>query len=132
LVCHTFLSSSFLFLIIIGILSESTHHLTFGLFRQVWSSATESFDIADISITITEDNQVIFGPKLMKGMEGRVVTGVKCKWDPEDDSLMLKITIKLGRWVPGFDITCKAKGVNLLVGEVKEVEGKGVARVRPY
>ena len=40
----------------------------------VWSSATECFDIGDISVKVGADNMLEFGPKLMKGMEGRVVS----------------------------------------------------------
>jgi hypothetical protein len=98
----------------------------------VWSSATESFDIQAVGYTLNEDNTFTFGPELMKAMEGRVVKGMKATWNPDKDNIFLRITIKVGRWVPSFDITTTCVGVETIVGAVKAVEGKGVVRKRPY
>ena len=98
----------------------------------VWSSATESFDIPNIGYMVGADNGITFGPALMKGMEGRVVTGIKATWNPDKDTVHLCITIKVGRWVPSVNITTTCIGVKSIVGSVKAVPGKGEKRERPY
>jgi ribosomal protein S18 acetylase RimI-like enzyme len=95
----------------------------------VWSSATECFDISNVNVSVNEDRTLKFGPRLMEGMEGRVVTDCKAKWDADEDNLFVTITIKVGFLVPAFDITTTCIGVDSMVGGVS---GKGVKRIRPY
>ena len=99
----------------------------------IWSNLTESFSVPDISWTFNEETkEIVFGPEMMKGMEGRVVTKIHAKWDSVKDTIFLTITIKVGRWVPSVNITTTCYGVDTIVGGVKPVEGRGEKRVRPY
>ena len=99
----------------------------------IWSNMTESFSVHDISWTFDkETKEIVFGPEMMKGMEGRVVTKIHAKWDGVKDTIFLTITIKVGRWVPSVNITTTCFGVDTIVGGVKPVEGLGKKRVRPY
>ncbi len=100
----------------------------------VWSSATACFDVPDCDYVLDPDGsgQLIFGPKLMKKLKkDTVVTNIKATWDPVKDEMYLVITIKLGKWVPSFNITTTCIGVDEAVGAVSK-KMQLTRRKRPY
>ena len=96
----------------------------------VWSNATECFDIPDVPVEVNEDKTIKFGPIMMKTLlEKTVVTKIFAAWDAEKDTIKVKVTIKLGRFVPSFDLNTNCVGVDVVVGAVS---GDFTKRKRPY
>ena len=96
----------------------------------VWSNATECFDIPDVPVEVNEDKTIKFGPIMMKTLlEKTVVTKIFAAWDAEKDTIKVKVTIKLGRFVPSFDLNTNCVGVDAVVGAVS---GDFTTRKRPY
>ena len=102
----------------------------------VWSTATDDFNVPDCDFNLVDKGQgkreLIFEPKLQRVLRKKtVVTKITAVWDPEDDSIAIVVTIKLGWAVPGFDIKTTCIGVGKAVGAVNKTM-KMVRRTRPY
>lgn len=78
----------------------------------VWSSATSDFDVPGVEFTLQPNGEFSFGPQLMEGMKGSVVSAIEGVWVEELEEVHLAIHIKLSYFVPSFTLTAKLIAVD--------------------
>ncbi len=102
----------------------------------VWSTATDDFNVPDCDFHLVDRDrgkrELIFEPKLQQVLRKKtVVTKITAVWNPEEDSVAIVVTIKLGWAVPSVNIKTTCIGVGKAVGAVNKAK-KMVRRARPY